>query len=229
MAIKSKPVYPTPSGNEVLPQDTSQEPLGIESQPKGDKHPASLTKKELIPLLFYLSLVAIVEIVGIVDLCLHTWIRYCRTRFGLTSAYSKYDDETLSVLIDLCDDDTSDGPCGDLCSNLKYLRDAGIEMQVLGAFAIVFTAASAVLIILQLFFSKQLIPKIAKSLLPIGMGLWILGTIICIALYVRVIVDAPDEASPKGGMGLAIANAVLHVVCCVLGYSAVRTLIARWG
>lgn len=74
-------------------------------------------------------------------------------------------------------------------------------MQVLGAIAIVLTAVSAVFVILHLFFSKQLIPKIAKLTLPIGMGVWVLGTAICLELYVRVIQDSEDEASLKGEWG----------------------------
>jgi hypothetical protein len=99
-------------------------------------------------------------------------------------------------------------------------------MQVLGAFAILLTAASAASVMLLVFFSERLVPNIAKSILPIGMGLWILGTIICGGLYSRV--DA-DESSLQGGMGLAIANALLHVPCCVVGYMAVFRLVTRWG
>jgi hypothetical protein len=170
-----------------------------------------------------------VEVIGIVDLSLHTWIRYCGTRFGLKGAYGSLD-LSFSDIKDLCDIfEVSDTSCGNYCSNIDYMNDVGVIMQVLGAFAIVLTAVSAAFVILLLFFSKQFIPKVAKSILPIGMGLWVLGTLICIALYVVVTVDASGEASPQGGFGLAIVTALLHVACCVLGYWVVPKLVIRWG
>ena len=93
-----------------------------------------------------------------VVVALHTWIRYCRTRFGLASACSEGADASFSDLSDACDIvDLSDTPCGDFCSNINYMKNAGVIMQVLGAFAIVLTAISAVSVTLQLFFSRRFI------------------------------------------------------------------------
>jgi hypothetical protein len=125
-------------------------------------------------------MVVVVEVLRIVDLSMHSWIRYCGTLFCLKSVYSEGAHASFSDLSDACDViDLSDTPCGDYCSNITYMKNAGVIMQILGAFAIVLTAVSAVFVTLQLLFSRRLISKIAKSLLPIGMALWILGTVIC--------------------------------------------------
>jgi uncharacterized membrane protein len=181
MANRPNPAYPPPQGGtNVVPPDTTQYPLNVEPPPNNQRQAVPLTKKEKVPLAVYLGMVMVVEVLGIVDLSLHSWIRYCGARFGLKSAYSEGADASFSDLSDACDViDLSDTPCGDYCSNITYMKNAGVIMQILGAFAIVLTAVSAVFVTLQLLFSRRLISKIAKSLLPIGMALWILGTVIC--------------------------------------------------
>lgn len=200
---------------------------GLQAQSPNQASP--LTSKEQTPLIVYLLFVTLVELIGIVDLSLHTWIRYCDARFSLTYLYSdEFTDVSLSDLIDDCYDGYTDGPCGDVCSNLKHIRDAGNTMLWLGAISIALTAISAVSVVILVFTSKRFMGIAARLLLPTGMAIWIIGTVVYIALFAQVSNNASNETNVEAGMGLAIANAVLHVVCCLLGYVAASRLVTRW-
>jgi len=196
---------------------------GLESQRANQAGP--LTSKEKVPLFAYICLVVSVELIGIVDLALHSWIRYCEVRFGLKEIYSDdFEDENLGDLVSDCVSGYSSEDCGDICSNLKHLRDAGNVMEWLGALAIVFTGISAICMIVLAFSHKRIIAILTKILLPMGMVMWVIGTVVYIGLFAEVSNNASNKTAMQQGLGLAIANAALHVVTCLLGYMAVSRL-----
>jgi hypothetical protein len=72
----------------------------------------------------------VVKILEIVDLSLHTCARYYATWFGLARECSEGSRDLKDVREVLC---------GDFCSNIDYMKNAGVVMQILGAFAIIST------------------------------------------------------------------------------------------
>ena len=139
--------------------------------------------------MIYLCLVTLVEVLGIVDLSLHTWIRYCYARFSLLYLYSdEFDQQSLNSLISDCVGGYSFGPCGDLCSNLKHIRDAGHAMLWLVGLSIALTAISAVCVVVLVCTSNRFMSIVAKILLPTGMVVWIFGTVVYIALFERLVI-----------------------------------------
>jgi len=194
---------------------------------QGANQAGPLTSKEKVPLFAYICVAVIAELAGIVDLVLHYWIWYCGVKFSLTNAYDGPFKMSLSSLADDCVSGYSSEDCGDICTNIKHLRDAGNVMEWLGALAIVFTGISVFCMVLLVFIPKRFLVILTKVLLSMGMMMWVIGTVVYIGLFAEVSNNATNETRVFPGLGLAIANAALHVVTCLLGYMAASRLALR--
>ena len=173
----------------------------------------------------YLITALIIAVLCLVDLLLNEWVEYCFLEIGLNEYSFDGDARSLSSAVnELCPSASSSFFCGDPCENMTKLRNAGAVMDGMGYAALASIVLLMLRMILLILKPNRTCGGIVMRIVLIGSTVvWIVGTIVYIALYSSVSSNT-SNTQVHGGLVLAVIVSVMLIGNCVLGNVAVTKL-----
>lgn len=212
--MQPQPVYP---GQAMYPPP-------VVYQVQSDDQPRTLQEK--LPAYIFICLAVLIIVLSAIALELHEWVHSCGARISLTDVYDEGYDESISYTKDMfCDGYFYLGTCKNVCSVLKHLNQAGKTMRGVGITSTLSTALCILRMVLLLVRPRRCCKGLFMRIgMVVAMIFWVIGTVVYVGYYASVKEDASDS-SIRGGLGLAIAVAVLQIINCVIGNIAVSKLV----
>lgn len=193
-------------------------------------------------LIFYLIFASATLLLGIINLSLPIWIKYCWWEVGLFDAHN------ISRIKDFPGTDSiqtvHDKACGDLksyvqrscpsaCDYLENFKDAGIVMVVFGSLALVSNFINIGIILMKLF--KKRVRSILSINLYLPFIIWLIGFSIYAGVAHLGRIDSPvnkdeynfdaDDYKVKVGAAIAITMIPLYLASGIYGWLVIRRLI----
>ena len=190
-------------------------------------------------LIFYLIFACVTLLLGIIDLSLPIWIKYCWWEIGL------FDAQNISRIKVFPGTDSietmHDKACGDLknyvqrscpsaCDYLSNFKHAGVVMVVFGSLALISNLLNIVIVLMKLF--KKKVRSILTINLCLPFVIWLIGFSIYAGVAHLGRIDAPvnkeeynfdaDDYTLKPGAAIAITLIPLYLASSLYGWLVIR-------